>query len=223
MMDYQLPPSHYEYCVEVAQVQRAQKVKQEAFRSMNELEGWCTQVKASILIDLVSLFSPKKIVEIGVFGGKSLIPMAFALRENGQEGKIYGIDPWSIQESVQGMDAVNTEWWGGVDHEYILAGLKEKITKFGLDNYVTLIRGSSKDVFLIRDIDILHVDGNHSEEAAIFDVCKWMSLVRRGGFIIFDDVGAYETEKAVALLDKHCIRLAVYKDTTNSWGIWIKP
>ena len=38
---------------------------------------------------------PKVIVELGIFGGRSLLPQALQLRDNGDGGIIYGIDPWT--------------------------------------------------------------------------------------------------------------------------------
>ena len=40
---------------------------------MERLEGWCSKAKASILIDLIFAMGPTKVVEIGVWGGKSAI------------------------------------------------------------------------------------------------------------------------------------------------------
>ena len=99
VQDQQVPPaSHYEYVIDRP---RAEVVTQRAYACMRQLEGWCSEQKASILVELVLKTRPEKIVEIGVFGGKSLVPMACALKENGS-GKIYGIDPWSSAESVVG-------------------------------------------------------------------------------------------------------------------------
>ncbi len=156
------------------------KLKRQAFQIMDELEGWCTYQKASILIDFVLMARPQIIVEIGVFGGKSFVPMALALREIGA-GVAYGIDPWSSGESVQGMEGPNKEYWSNVDHDAILRGLQEKIKKHGLENQIQLIRSTSIDAPSIFNIDILHIDGNHSDETSFIDVTKWVPLVRRGG------------------------------------------
>src|ERR1700722_11542692 len=107
--------------------------KKEIFNSMDQLEGWCSKEKASVLVDIVRAVMPKTIVEVGVFGGKSLIPMAFALKKNGF-GNIYGIDPWLNAASIAGMEKENLEYWGRLDHEKILLGLVTKIHEFGLQD-----------------------------------------------------------------------------------------
>lgn len=214
-------PSHFEYVVGLNHPDAISRVKYQALTAMSSLEGWCTQNKASLLIDLVLMADPQVIVEIGVWGGKSLIPMAYALKENGS-GKIYGIDPWSSTESIQGMDGVNKDWWGSVNHQKILDGLVQKINQFGLKDQIQLVRKTSASADPIYDIGLLHIDGNHSEECSYLDVIKWVPYVKKGGIIIFDDVYWGTTTKAVQWLDANCIRFAEVKGE-NIWGVWIKP
>lgn len=212
--------SHLELSVGENLPDPAYQVKQEAFRSMDQLEGWCSKYKASVLIDLILMLKPQIIVEIGVFGGKSVVPMAYALRKNG-EGKIYGIDPWSSVESIVGMEGVNKDYWGSVNHEKILEGLIRKISQFGLENQIKLVRSTSENASPIYPIDILHIDGNHSEYTSLFDISKWVPLVKKGGLIIFDDVNWATTKQAVQWLDDNCIKWSDFRGD-NIWGIWIK-
>lgn len=215
--------SHYEYVSEVPRdlVVASQLVKKTALQSMDQLEGWCTKYKASVLMDIIFMKKPEIVVEIGVFGGKSLIPMAYALKEN-RKGIIYGIDPWTNMASIEGMDGGNKEYWGRIDHDAVLFGLMQKIKQFHLNDQVSLIRATSEDAPLISDIDILHIDGNHSEKTSMFDALKWVPLVKKGGIIIFDDITWGTTDKAVKWMDENCIRIATFTET-NSWGIWIQP
>jgi predicted O-methyltransferase YrrM len=220
------PPSHYEYHTSVSQEERLE-IKRIAFSMMNQLEGWCSNDKASILIDLVLETEPSIIVEIGVFGGKSLVPMAYAQKALGM-GKTYGIDPWDHNESIQEVqNPINKEWWGMLDHGSILHGLQKKIKTFDLNGQVELIQATSAEAMLIEEIDILHIDGNHSEATSTFDVLKWVPLVRSGGWIVFDDMGWSEngintTARAVNWLNTHCVKCAEFNHE-STWGIWVKP
>ena len=65
------------------------------------IEGWTTQEKAEVLAGLVIDKKPQQLVEVGVFGGRSVFAQAFALRENGM-GVIWGIDPWSLDAALEG-------------------------------------------------------------------------------------------------------------------------
>jgi len=215
------PPSHYESIVEKGPLEDSNRVKQKAYQVMSQLEGWCTLHKASVLIDFVLIMQPRQIVEIGVFGGKSLVPMALALQENGL-GRIYGVDPWDSAESVVGMDGVNEQWWGTLNHQKILDGLVQKINENDLTPYVTLLRTTSENAPSIPNIDMLHVDGNHGEMTALLDVTKWVPLVRSGGLVIFDDIKWATTGSAIDWLNENCIPLALMSED-NGWGIWVKP
>lgn len=195
-------------------------LKKEAFASMQRLEGWCSKEKASVLIDLILAVKPSVVVEIGVFGGKSLVPMALALRHTGQ-GVVYGVDPWMAEKSADGLEGKDLEWWSSLDHDFILHSLLQEIARQGLHKEVHLIRTTSEDCPPIPNIDILHIDGNHSEKASVLDVNKWVPLVKDGGLIIFDDLDWDTTHAATTWLDQHCHRLAEFRGD-NVWCIWIK-
>lgn len=203
--------------------EKREEIKQVALRSMDHLEGWCSKEKASVMIDFVMMLNAKTVVEIGVFGGKSLIPMAFAVKELGYHGKVYGIDPWSPDASMQGMDGVNKSWWGNLNHDMILHQLKNKISHFGLSHHIVLIRNTSEAAPTIPNIDILHIDGNHSDDSSMIDVTKWVPQVRKGGLIFFDDITWSNGGKAVSWLDENCVRLIEFAGGENEWGIWVKP
>ncbi len=201
-------------------------IKQEAFWCMEFLHGWCSCQKAEFLIDLVLQSKPLKVVEIGVWGGKSLVPIAHALKKNGA-GVIYGIDPWDKVASLRGMKNEGSKvFWQLADHGEVYRDLVERIKEFDLSAQIELICATSEEAYKIDQIDLLHVDGNHSEENSLFDVQKWVPYVKKGGYIIFDDMtwfegGKFTTQKAVEWLDEHCFKLAEFTDI-SVWGVWIK-
>ena len=219
--EHSMPASHYEIAAKAYSPSRVAKLKSKAFLAMDELHGWCTKEKAATLMDLVLMLRPTTVVEIGVFGGKSLVPIAYALQEGG-EGKIYGIDPWSSAESIVGMDAANREYWSNINHEDVYQGLLKKISKFGLQDYISLIRCTSEAASPISNIDILHIDGNPSEENSLQDVMKWFPFVRSGGLIIVNDIYWGAKQPAIFWLDQNCIEFTTFPGD-NIWGIWIKP
>lgn len=225
MLNYNMPaekqPSHYEISKDIDRVDAANKVKNAAFAAMDRLEGWCSKFKAAVLVDLVLMIKPERVVEIGVFGGKSLVPMAIACKAN-QKGVTIGIDPWTAIASVDGMEGENLNWWGTINHDAIMQGLVDRIHEFNLDEQILLIRSTSEDTPVLGTIDILHVDGNHSEKAALFDVTKWVPHVRKGGIIVMDDLNWEGPRKAVEWLNEYCVKLVEFNDSGSNWGIWIK-
>jgi predicted O-methyltransferase YrrM len=223
----QTPAICYEYVQSVHNSHSINEVKLNAYAFMQQLEGWCSDRKAGILMDLILMSKPDVVVEIGVYGGKSVIPMACALRANAR-GKIYGIDPWDNHASLEDVsDPSNRAYWGTIDLSGIMQGLIEKIDLFDLQDHIELIQNTSAGVVPISEIGLLHVDGNHSDSTSYFDVTKWVPFVKKGGLIVFDDMtwyenGTYTTGRAVEWLNKNCTKIAEYSDNCV-WGIWVKP
>lgn len=187
---------------------------------MTNLDGWCPKIKATVLMNLIFNHHPEVVVEVGIFGGKSFIPMAYALKSIGS-GVIYGIDPWKSSESVVGFDDANKEWWGNVDHEQVMRKFISKLHEYHLAGISKIIRATSAEAEPIENIGLIHIDGNHSELSALYDVKKWVPLVKSGGFIIFDDCDWNSTKKARDWLDEHCYRITTFQED-NVWGIWMK-
>ncbi len=220
-------PSHFEHQITIDKREFPSWVKQNAFYMMNQLEGWCSYEKAAVLIDIILKLKPEIVVEIGVYGGKSLVPMAFALEVN-NKGHIYGVDPWETSESLKGVNNASSEYFWGVyvNHMAVFQGLRTKIQQFNLDHRISLIKSSSERASPIANIDILHIDGNHSAEASYLDVTKWAPLVKTGGLIILDDLtwfegNAYTQAKSIEWLNTHCAKIAEFQGS-NVWGMWRK-
>jgi hypothetical protein len=218
------PNSHYEQVIDVL---AERHVKTEAIEMMRQCIGWCSEQKGEFLVDLILKAKPEIVVEIGVWGGKSLVPMARALKAN-KNGVIYGIDPWNPVESLKEvMEDANRNYWGQIDHLGTKQSLEQNIRNFSLEKNVVLIQSTSEDAAPIQGIGLLHVDGNHSEKMSYLDVTKWVPFVKSGGYIILDDMTWYEkgnftTKKACEWMDANCIKLAEFDDNCK-WGLWVKP
>jgi predicted O-methyltransferase YrrM len=165
-----------------------------------KLDGWCTPEKALKLVDVVETHKLKTCVELGVFAGKSLLPIAVAA---GADATVIGVDAWSAPASIEGTnDTANDEWWEKIDYDHFY-----KYTRDLMDNYdrknVQLWRDKSVNVFhKFEDgtIDLLHQDSNHSEEISCAEVCIYHNKVRPGGIWVFDDTDWPSTQKAQKLL-----------------------
>ena len=216
------PPSSYESSHQHSIVY----IQKQAIAMMQQCDGWCSEQKGAFLVSLIMKTKPQTVVEIGVFGGKSLVPMACALQAN-QKGIVYGIDPWDSTESVKGLQQVeHVDYWDKVNHQTVKQKLIDNIRNFSLDSQIILIQSTSENASPISDIDVLHIDGNHSEHASYLDVTKWAPLVNRGGYIILDDMtwcdnGEYTTARTCEWLDMHCKKVTEFTDNCK-WGVWIK-
>ena len=58
-------------------------VRDDIQAEVKKLEGWVSPERGVELFDLIVQEKPVICVEIGVFGGRSLISQAYGLRENG--------------------------------------------------------------------------------------------------------------------------------------------
>lgn len=171
-----------------------------------DLQGWCSDTKTAYLMDLVRDTDAQLIVEIGVYGGKSLIPMALVCKEK-KSGLCHGIDPWSSEASQEGWaeDNVNGKWWGQLSHDKIYERYRKGVERYGVNNQIVDRVFKSEDIaheFDDESIDILHLDGNHAEEVAYRDVELYSDKVKRGGYWIFDDINWGTTLKAQRLLEQ---------------------
>lgn len=148
--------------------------------------GWCTQEKARVLASIIVATRPEVVVEIGVWAGKSAIPMAMAVHYN-HVGKVIAIDPWNAQISSEGMTGANLQWWSSVDHNDIYNHFTHAVNHFGVSQVMDIRRCKSDDVEPPMNIGLFHCDGNHSEQA-IRDVERFAPKVKTGGFCFCDDV-----------------------------------
>jgi predicted O-methyltransferase YrrM len=173
---------------------------------MPKMDGWCEADKAASIARNVLNIQARTCVEIGVFSGRSLVVIALALRELGQ-GLVYGIDPWLPEASNAGWDdkndpaGANREFWGRAQmYPDMMRQCQAYVDTLGLSSYVRLIHATSEEALPgiqeVAPLDFLHIDGNHSEEASLFDVEHYVPLVREGGSVWMDDLDWLTTRPA---------------------------
>jgi predicted O-methyltransferase YrrM len=185
-----------------------------------KLAGWCSREKSLVIARTVLQERPKICVEIGVFGGRSLIPCAAALRHIG-EGAIYGIEAWSPNVAIENpTNEANDDWWSKVDFTRIKQEFFRFVAATNLTQHVRVVEAPSNRVASLFDqIDYLHIDGSHSIVNAAEDVILYARKVRAGGIIIFDDINWQSTAPARALLDALCETVTVLKDPESGLDI----
>ena len=197
----------------------SEKIIEEYLPKMN---GWCTPQKAAALVRYIRQEKPKVVVEIGVFAGRSFIPMANALSEIGK-GFAWGIDPYSKQEGTSHYDEANAKWWGSLNYDEIYQEALGYLIQFKLTEYATLLRMTSESAAnLINEVSFLHVDGCHAEEQALKDVHLWLPKVKPSGIVCFDDTNWPMTQKAQNVLNDQCEFLEKIAVDGNECGFWRK-
>jgi len=152
--------------------------------------GWCSLNKAGCIIDCIDdIFtrsSDPVCVEIGVYGGKSVIPAVLELKRM-NAGKFYAIDPWDNGEATKGYNDKDYEFWSNVNMPWIYDVFITVLKENDCEKYVEIIRKPSDDAPVIFDIDFLYIDGQHTIQATR-DVNKYARQVKLGGYCIADDI-----------------------------------
>jgi len=172
-------------------------------RVLPEGGAWCDKEKACTLAAMIVGERPELVVEIGVWQGGSLIPMLLALRHV-NHGRAIAIDPWLPAASIDGqITEADRKWWGHVDHEAAYAKFLDRLTRHDLRHLCAVVHASSNDAPVPHGIGLLHVDGNHGEQA-VADVARFASAVRLGGVLVLDDLhwSGGGVERAYALAER---------------------
>lgn len=171
------------------------------------LGQWLEVDRACEMAELIIDTKPDVVVEIGTFRGQSLISQAFALREN-NKGVIYGIDPWQVSYAVEGNnDPENDDWWRNkIDLELIHRECMQAIWDHHLEPWTVIIRAASHFAYRLFEynIDILYIDGNHSEQASSRDVELYVPRVNQGGYVWLDDCQWQTLQKALGMVATMC-------------------
>lgn len=174
------------------------------YRHANIIPGMCDDEKIGALCEIARHSVAGDIVEIGSAYGKSAFVLARLSRLYGI-GKLLCVDPWKSEYLVQN-DAA-----GLVDDSIQYFDLDETLRVFEMSllpynngdiNYLRLpsteaarhyaarrevVTGTFGNTSYCGKIALLHIDGNHSYEAARDDVQAWIGHLVAGGWVIIDD------------------------------------
>jgi len=166
-------------------------------KNYESVEGWCTREKAIKIMESIP-DDATLAVELGVWGGRSLLPIAMKC-----PGDVYGIDAWSQDASLEGTNnPLNDEWWEKVDYTRMYRYAQKLMDEYNCDNVKLLKMKSCQAVRLFDDstIDFLHQDSNHSRETSCEEVELYHSKVKPGGVWCFDYTNWETTQPAEELL-----------------------
>ena len=165
--------------------------------------------------DLVAALRPGVLVELGVDRGESYFTFCQSAVENKTGTRCFGVDTWRGDQHAGGYD--ETTFAQVNDHN-----------RANYETFSTLIRASfdaACEGFEPESIDLLHIDGLHTEAAVRHDVDTWLARVRPGGVILLHDVDVQGRDFGVWKV------WAQLQERGRSWtfhdgpglGVWQKP
>ena len=128
--------------------------------------------------DLVATLRPRVLVELGVDRGESFFTFCQSTVENKTGTHCYGVDTWRGDQHAGGYD----------DTTFAQVSAYNRAN---YESFATLIRASfddSLDRFEPESVDLLHIDGLHTENAVRHDVDSWLPKVKPGGIVLLHDV-----------------------------------
>ena len=165
--------------------------------------------------DLVAVLRPALLVELGVDRGESYFTFCHAVAENQTGTRCFGIDTWRGDQHTGGYD------------ETTFAQVSEH-NRDAYESFSTLVRSSFDDALARFDaecIDVLHLDGLHTEAAVRHDLESWLPKLRPGGVLLLHDVRVRGKDFGVWKI------WAELQQQSRSWtfedgpglGVWQKP
>lgn len=183
------------------------KITMKNLEVIEKMQGWCTLQKAEKLYDLVHLTNSQLTIELGVFGGRSLLPMAFAHRHK-DSGVVIGVDAWNKYAALEGTnEPANNDWWESIDYNAIYDGCAKAIEDNHLFNWCSIIRMKTEQFAVLcpdNSVDMIHADSNHSEEITTKEVSLFLPKLKSGGIWVADDTGWPTLKKAIGMLTEQC-------------------
>ena len=189
---------------------------------VESLPGWCTPEKAQRLFDLVIESNSQLTCELGVFGGRSFIPIALAHKRK-RTGFALGFDAWKKEVSLEGTNSPeNDKYWSKINYAEVYRKCIHDIQVNKVDGFCSLVRMRSQDVGLMMAdnvIDILHQDSAHNVETITTELNLWVRKVRIGGYWVADDLLWGEAKMGYARLPEFGLEMI---EDHHNWGIFKK-
>jgi len=159
-------------------------------------DGWFSDKDIKIYKDLAySIPDNSKILELGVWKGRSLCSIADIIKEKNL--KVWAIDTFEGTDSTPYEKNHLAEEAKRINIQDIF---EQNIKDFGLQDYITVIKGSTFDKHILfedKTFDLLFLDADHSFEAVVKDIKNWYPKVKSHGIFSGHDIAWSSVENAV--------------------------
>jgi predicted O-methyltransferase YrrM len=150
-------------------------------RSQNIRSSYIPRQYGRLFKSLIYVLRPAVCVEFGILDGYSTIVIAYTLKRLNGGGHLYSYD---LFEQYPYNHAIQDQ-------------IRARITRFGLDEYVTVSQGDVRDVWRAyqeHSVDFLHVDVSNTGDVLADVLLTWNSRLRDGGCIVFEGGSPFRDE-----------------------------
>lgn len=154
-------------------------------RRLTPVSAWHEHIPFAMY--LVSLLRPNMLVELGTHGGDSYCAFCQAVQELNLDTRCYAVDTWGgdPHSGNYGAEILNDL---SAFHDPLYGSFSQLIqSTFSV----------ARDHFPDGSIDLLHLDGYHTYEAARADLEPWLGKLSPRGVILLHDVNARERDFGV--------------------------
>ena len=149
------------------------------FRQPARLEtpySWVDHIPSAFF--LTEILQPGIFVELGVHSGNSFNAFCQAVDTLGLSTKVYGVDTWEGDEHAG---------------EYAGSAILARLDRYTQDRYpafanlMKMTFNDAREYFSDGSIDLLHIDGYHTYEAAANDFYAWLPKMSKRGVVLLHD------------------------------------
>ena len=128
--------------------------------------------------DLVAQLRPRLLVELGTDRGESYFAFCQSAAENHTATRSFAIDHWRGDSHAGSYDEATFTDVDAHNRAHYAAFSTLQRTSFD----------EALERFAPESIDLLHIDGHHTEEAVRHDVEAWLPKLRPGGILLMHDI-----------------------------------
>jgi hypothetical protein len=136
---------------------------------------------------VIQELSPNIFVELGTHTGNSYFSFCQGVVEAGAATKCYAVDTWQGDE--------HSGQYGDEIFQKVEAYHRHRYT--GFSHLLRMTFDDAVSNFLDGSIDLLHIDGLHTYDAALHDFTTWLPKLAPGAVVLFHDTNAREGDFGV--------------------------
>ncbi len=149
-----------------------------------DMHGWLGISNRARLKEFITAKNPKKVVEIGTWMGVSAI---FAAKLLESDAKLYCIDPWVPYHDMVNMPDCQERLKNAYER-FLSNCIHHKVTEKIIPLRMTSMAAVQLEEFSSPDIDLIYIDGSHSENDVFDDIMHWYHKVAPQGIMCGDDI-----------------------------------